>query len=243
MKLAVLLSAAALVAGAQEIKVAFKDPGRPKTVRVSLTNACLTATGYDGQEVIVEPSAGSRTHAQHGGLRRVELPPWTITSDDENNTVKISGHGGGRVRIRVPYAVDLKADCINGGELRVENTGGNLELNHHNGPVVALGVSGPVVAHSHNGRVTVSLDRVPAGKPMSISSWNGSVDLTLPPDARFTARMSTHNGSLYTDFELKIQAGSTIGGNNRSTTGAINGGGPELTLKTWNGNVNLRRRK
>jgi len=113
-----------------------------------------------------------------------------------------------------------------------------------------------VVAHTLNGAVTASLDHVTGNKPMSFTSLNGKVDVTLPADTKARLRLKSDNGSIYSDFDVKLEAdgGKPVvedsrgqGGKykisvDRNVTGTINGGGPEYTFQTMNGNILIHKK-
>lgn len=247
------------------ITVPFSDPSQPRRVVASMMQGCFTVEGYDGKDVIIEPrgAGGERpvrpVPRNAEGMKRIEPAGMGISVEEENNTVKIhSSLGRGRdLLVRVPFATSLKVECMNGGDIKVDRVSGDLELQNLNGAVTANSVSGSVIAHSLNGRVLVTLDKVTAEKPMSFSSLNGDVDVTLPGDARGTVRMKTDHGEIFSDFDIKISAstaapvvedGRSKGGRYRvkmdgTTTGSLNGGGPDLTFKTFNGNIYIRKKK
>src|SRR5262249_48797344 len=140
----------------------------------------------------------------------------------------------------------------NGTVISVDGVEGDIEATNHNGRVEILNVAGSVVAYSHNGKVVVSLRDIAAGKPMSFTSMNGPVDVTLPPAAEANLKMRTENGGIWSDFEiLKKPASTTTQDQNgrtrteidKTTNGTINGGGPDFDLRTHNGNIYLRKAK
>ena len=233
-------------------------------LRGSMIQGCFTVEGYDGKDVIVEPRghAGQRpaVHPPRNaeGMKRIEPTGLGLTVEEENNTVRIHGSpaSGADLLVRVPFATSLKLECMSGGDIKVDHVNGDLELQNLNGNVTASNVSGSVLAHSLNGRVMVTLDRAAADKPMSFSSMNGEIDVTLPPDIRGVVKMKTDHGDIYSDFEIRLNAGAAPvvedgrakGGKYRvkmdsATVGSINGGGPELSFKTFNGNIYIRRKK
>ena len=55
-------------------------------------------------------------------------------------------------------------------------------------------------------QVNVNLDRVTPDKPKSFSTLNGDIDVTLPPDTKATVKMETQNGSIFSDFEIQMNA-------------------------------------
>ena len=249
----------------ERITVPFSDPSRPKTVRGNLMNGCFAVEGYQGNEVIVEGRAAAEIardrHTPRGaeGLKRIGVNNFGLTVEEENNVVKIGGpmSHGGDITVRVPFATSLKLECMNGGNLKVDHVSGDLELQNLNGAVTVTDASGSVLAHSLNGKVVVDLDKVTPDKPMSFSTMNGNIDVTLPADIRANFRMKSDNGDVFSDFDIKLLPNSNQpvvednrgkGGKYRvkvdkTTVGAVNGGGPEISFKTFNGNIFIRKRK
>jgi hypothetical protein len=247
------------------ITVPFSDPSRPRTLRGNLMNGCFAVEGYDGKDVIVEARGGGGVHGPGRvprgaeGLKRIDVNSFGLTVEEENNVVRIQSPmgRGGNVSVRVPFATSLKLECMNGGDLKADHVSGDLELQNLNGGVSVTNASGSVLAHSLNGKVTVSLDKITPEKPMSFSTMNGDIDVTLPPDIKANFRMKSDNGEVFSDFDVKllpnsnqpvVEDGRSKGGRYRvkvdkTTVGSVNGGGPELSFKTFNGNIFIRKRK
>ena len=92
-------------------------------------------------------------------------------------------------------------------------------------------------------------------KQMAFTSLNGTVDVTLPPSTKANLRLRSDRGDVYSDFDVQLAASAPAvqesGGSNgryrinrnRSVVGAINGGGPEFELRTFNSNVYVRKGK
>ncbi len=84
---------------------------------------------------------------------------------------------------------------------------------------------------------------------------NGNIDLTLPEDTKADLKMRTENGDVYTDFDVKMRplneppaaddqrdrGGRYRAQITRNTFGSINGGGPEYDLRTFNGQIYVRK--
>jgi len=246
--------------GAAPITVPFSDPGRPKMVRATVMNGSMTVTGYEGKDVVIEArgAGAERRRMPRGaeGMRRIDSGS-SVTAEEEGNTIRISSSSNGNLVIKVPYQTSLKLQCMNGGDMKVDHVSGDLELTNMNGDVIATAVSGTVIAHSLNGKVVVGIEKITPDKAMSFSTMNGDVDVTLPADARATLRMKSDNGDIFSDFDIKVTAtgsapevedGRGKGGKykvkvDKTSTGTLNGGGPDLSFKTYNGNVYIRRKK
>jgi hypothetical protein len=249
---------------ADKFSVPFSDPGRPGRLNASVMTGSITVRGYNGREVVITSSArsGRRSNrsapAEAGGLRRIDLTTSGLSVEEENNVMNIRAsqmNRGVDIEIQVPARTSLKLQTMNDGVLTVENVEGEIELSNHNGNIVANNLSGSVVANSHNGDVTVSMRQMTAQKSMSFLSYNGKVDVTLPADTKANLKMRTDNGDIYSDFDVQLRASSTQpvtidnrsrGGRyrveiDRGMIGAINGGGPEFELRTYNGNIYVRK--
>ncbi|HYE85001.1 MAG TPA: DUF4097 family beta strand repeat-containing protein, partial [Vicinamibacterales bacterium] len=138
-------------------------------------------------------------------------------------------------------------------EILVENIDGEINVRNTNGGITLNGVAGSVIAATTNGNVRATMTRVAAQKEMAFTSLNGTVDVTLPPATKANLRMRSDNGDVYSDFDVQLAASAPVvqesrGSNgryritrNRAIVGAINGGGPEFELRTFNSNVYVRK--
>jgi hypothetical protein len=272
-KIAILfLCAGALLAqdGVEKATVPLKDPARPVRIQASLMSGGITVRGADVKEVLVEAhSRGQRgerdRHERHPeraeGMKRLDLPGnagLDVVEDDNVVTIKTSSmNQPSDLVITVPRRSSLRLKCMNDGDIQVEQVDGEIDANNLNGKITLKNVSGTVVAHSLNGAVFATLDRIDAGKPMSFSTLNGDIDVTLPPTLKANVRMKTDNGEIYSDFEVKLIAGTSVEGSNsgrqpdgsyhlrfdHALRGTINGGGPEFQFTSFNGQIYIRRKK
>lgn len=248
------------------IVVPLRDPGRPYLLKASQINGGITVRGYAGKEVIVETKGTERERrrpspARADGLRRIEVNGSSgITVEEDNNVVNIrteSWRNSTDLVIQAPVNTSLKLRCVNGGDILVENINGEIDVNNVNGRVTLNNVSGTVVAHALNGRLAASLDRVDPSKPMSFSTLNGDIDVSLPTDIKAKVKLKTDNGETYSDFDIRLEPtsssavvedGRANGGKyrvrvDRSVVGSINGGGPEIQFTSLNGQIYIRKKK
>jgi DUF4097 and DUF4098 domain-containing protein YvlB len=242
---------AAMPAYAQEQTTArFSDPSRPGLIKVNWHNGSITIKTHTGNDVtisstrpIVRRGRVPREPREAVGLQRIDTDGVGFVVDSGNNNVITissgSDTGTGTLEIEVPVKTNLNLESHNGASISIEGVEGDIEATNHNGSVNVMNAVGSVVAYSHNGRVTVSLRDITAGKPMSFTSMNGNVDVTLPPAAKADLKMRTDNGGIWSDFELQKKSSSA----DRTTIATLNGGGASFELRSHNGNIYLRKAK
>jgi DUF4097 and DUF4098 domain-containing protein YvlB len=255
-----IVSTAASTAYAQErVSAKFNDPSRPGLLKVNWHNGSIIIKTHSTNDVTIDTKsrpASRREPAETAGLRRIDGGGRGVSIDsDANNVMTINGPNssfGGELEIEVPAKTNLNLQSYNGRTISVDGVEGDIEATNHNGSVELTNVGGSVVAHSMNGRVVVSFRDIAAGKPMSFSSMNGSVDVTLPATAKADLKMRTDNGGVWTDFDIQTKAASTTTNSDqgryrieidKTINGSINGGGSEIELRTRNGNIYLRKAK
>jgi DUF4097 and DUF4098 domain-containing protein YvlB len=230
--------------------VPLADPARPVTMKISVLHGSITVRGYNGREVLVDTKGGGepRREAPHEGLHRIDAGSSDLTIESENNVVSISQRSfqSGDITVQTPVNTTVKVKTMNGGSITIEGIAGDTEAQNLNGAVTVRNASGSVVASTLNGAVTVVLAKAAAGKPMSFSSLNGNVDVTLPPDIHADFALKTLRGEIYSDFDVKLGPSAKPAGEGKvqsRRSGAVNGGGPEFQFRTLNGNIYIRKGK
>jgi DUF4097 and DUF4098 domain-containing protein YvlB len=219
---------------------------------------------------VVESRGGTVKHPPHRseddrarGMRKLEIPGnmgLDVVEEDNVVTIKTDNWtGDGGLSILVPRRSSLQLKCMNNGDIEVNGVEGEVDADNLNGRVILKNISGSVVAHSLNGEVKASLDRVDPSKPMSFSTMNGEIDVTLPKDVKANFRMKTDNGDIYSDFDVKLDTSTSrssqteVSGRPRegryrirvdkTMRGTVNGGGPEYQFTSFNGQIYLREKK
>lgn len=254
--------AASEQASADRVTVPLSDPSRPGLIDISLVHGSITVRGTSRKDVLVtaRPETdterrGRRSDPDATGLQRIpQTAGFRIT--EESNRVKVSADSPNRAiafEIEAPARTNLKLSTVNGGEILVESVEGELTVSNTNGGITLNGVAGSVTAGTTNGNVRATLTRVTPQKEMAFTSLNGTVDVTLPPTTKANLRMRSNNGDVYSDFDVQLAPATAVVEENRtsngryrirrsqSIVGAINGGGPEFELRTFNSNVYVRK--
>lgn len=249
-------------AAGDRVAYTLGDPSRPATVKAHLLNGSITVKGYEGKEVIVEAHArgehSDRADNEGGGLHRIPQTATGLSVDADNNEVVVRVDAINRtvdLNISVPRRTSLSLHTVNDGNILVSDVDGEMDINDINGHVSLNHVGGSAVVHALNGRVLVTFNRVDPQKSMAFSSMNGDIDVTFPPDTKANLSMRTDNGEIYSDFDIQMQAAApqqTVeddrgkGGHYRvkvdkTVRATLNGGGPEIQFKDFNGNIYIRK--
>ncbi len=266
MILVFLLTAFAFVSQAQsnnEFTIPLSDPAKRGKLKAHLNSGDITVKGTARKDVLVryksakdEEDDRGRSRENKDGLKRIGGGGMEIEASENANLVKVSS-GSWNVRtsleIEVPVGMDMQVSTYNDGDLMITNVQGELELKNYNGAITALNISGSVVAITYNGDVKVTFDKVTDGKPMSFATYNGDVDLNFPATTKGTFKMKTERGDIYTGFDMNITSSGPVQKKDEKSggfkmvidewkRGDVNGGGPEFTLKTNNGDIFVRRK-
>jgi len=244
-----------------QLVIPLSEPGKAFQLDVSLLRGSIEVDGYDGKDIIVditaEASKPKAPAAEAGGMKLIGSGSNAITATEKSNRVVISGNPmtrGGNLKIRVPKAAGkLKISTVNSGGIIANDISGDIEVNNVNGAIKMTGVTGSVVANTTNGNINVSFKSVDANAAMAFSTFNGVVDVTLPATFKANIKLHTDRGEIYSDFDAntvnsapsatKAKDGSYRYGDAEWITGKIGGGGPELMMKTYNGNIYIRKAK
>jgi DUF4097 and DUF4098 domain-containing protein YvlB len=244
------------------VTVPLSRPGQPATIQASLLKGSITVHGYDGKDVVVEAKANSnagrpeRLPKKAEGLRRIDAAGTGLRVEEADNVISIGAahNSDGSIVVQTPVNTSLKLSALH-GEIVVERISGEVAAKSTNGGITIRNVSGAVTANTLNGDLIVVFERVAEGKPMAFSSFNGDVDVTLPGAVKANIKAKAGRGDLYSDFDVKLEPArkptteSAAGKGkykivfDRTVTGSINGGGPELQFTTFNGEIFIRRAK
>ena len=174
-----------------------------------------------------------------------------VRVDDVDGNVKVSAEGDSLTLENVTGS--LKASS-NGGSLTIGNVGGDLEAHCVGGSTTIGTVGGRTVstttggslwikeatdgidATTNAGSVTAYLLKSPSSDS-KITANDGGIDLRLAESVAVTIDAACTNGSIMSDFKV---AGKSVT-QSSELKGAINGGGPVVTLRASKGSIHLNK--
>ncbi|NQU87514.1 MAG: DUF4097 family beta strand repeat protein [Mariniphaga sp.] len=240
----------------QELVVPLTNAGESGTLDVNIMYGSIKVVGTSVKDVIINVSTEQKKveESSKNGLKRIANNSFGLTAKEEDNYVKVNTDLSNKnvmLEIQVPQNFNLKLSALNDGEITVDNINGELEIHHVNGGISLTNVSGSAVVNTTNGDVKVSFADITENTPMAFITFNGDVDVTFPANLKASVKMQSNMGEIFTDFDMVMKKGTpkevkdTEKGVYKVSLeewirGDINGGGPEMTFKNFQGDIIIR---
>src|SRR5215471_279397 len=150
-----------------------------------------------------------------------------VTADSLSGNVIIRGAGAG-----------AHASAVS-GSVEISDSKGRIEADATNGSILLKNIDGKdVSAKSANGGVLFTGRFYESGR-YEFFSANGNVVLTLPPESNFNLTIKSDNGSINTEFPLKLEPGAQLG--RGPIIGVIGRGGADVRAISANGAVHIKK--
>lgn len=189
------------------------------------------------EQAAVELSSvsGDVTVAPVGGVAKVK----SVSGD-----VKLEGAAGADIDL---VSGDLEMANIAGdafikavsGDIQVKGIKGSVEVEAVSGVIKLLDVAGAqkVNAKSVSGDIAYT-GTIVSGSRFEIKTHSGDVTLTIPADASFDLEASTFSGDIDSAFQITTSGKISP----REVSGTVGKGGATLILKTFSGNIDLKKK-
>jgi len=123
-----------------------------------------------------------------------------------------------------------------GGNIDVDVVQGNLKASTSGGALHFRNVNGNLIGKTSGGPIEAQLS-AQVREPVKLYTSGGNIKLTVPADFRANLAASTFGGHVFTDLPVAVQGKI----DSSSLNGLMNGGGPEVSLETMGGNIDIIR--
>ena len=245
-----------------EFTVPLSDPAKRIKLVVDINYGGIILMGTPRKDVLVRYSSveskNNNAKASDGkeGMKRISGGTMDLEVSENQNSVRIESSSWSNkmnLYVEVPFGADVTLSSHNSGDLSASAIQGEVELETYNGKIYADRISGSVVASTYNGEVKISFDKITEGTPMSFSTYNGDIDITVPATFKGSLKMRTERGEVFSDFDVALVKSGPIQKKDTKSgvykvvidewvKGDINGGGPEFMMKTYNGDILIRKK-
>lgn len=248
----VALAGYSWAAQGQDIERSFTVAEGDRVV-VDVERADLNITAWDRSEVGISVSNTERYEFDFSQENDVV----TINGEYDRPNFLFGGFSNRRsatVTMNVPYRQNLDLRT-SGGDIDLDRLQGEFNARTSGGDIDADEIDGPADAHTSGGDIEIgnaaaALDARTAGGDIEVSfsgaaaaggelrTMGGDVTVYLPDDAQVEIDANAMGGGVSSEFE-GADTRSSSGRNSLDLT--LNGGGPELVLRTMGGSVRILR--
>jgi DUF4097 and DUF4098 domain-containing protein YvlB len=207
----------------------------PKKYNVDLKTA--------GGSISIDDLEGEvRSKTSGGSLRfgHIQGPVWGRTSGGSIRLADCIGRAdiktsGGSISIG-----EVDGDIVvhtSGGSIRIDRATGSVMAKTSGGSITVEEVMGEIEARTSGGSVVARITRQPQ-KNCLLRTSGGNVVVYLADNIAVDVDAETSGGYIKTELPITVQGkvGKT------KLQGKMNGGGPELFLRTSGGNIHLRKK-
>ncbi len=182
---------------------------------LNTSGGSISAAGVEGQ-ILSKTSGGS------------------LNFDDISGDIR-GRTSGGSVKIgRVDGDTEVHTS---GGSITIRQARGEVRADTSGGSITVDEVMGTIQAETSGGSIKATITRQPQGA-CHLKTSGGSVTVTLAEDIAVSIDARTSGGRVHADLPV------TLRGEAKRTAleAELNGGGPELTLRTSGGSIYLKRK-
>jgi DUF4097 and DUF4098 domain-containing protein YvlB len=192
--------------------------------------------------------------ANIGGAAKVKTVSGEVTSEDIAGTFKGKSVSGDVKITGAKKGVECHSVS---GDVEAYDVVGDAELHTVSGEVTASRIKGSIEAESVSGDLEltdVSEARVVKAKALSgeityvgtinpdgrysLKSHSGDIRMTIPGSSAFDLEAKTFSGDIDSEFEITISGKIS----KKKIRGSVNGGGADIDLSTFSGDVILRKK-
>jgi len=216
----------------------------------------IKVTGYDGEVILVTGALRFRDTAKivNEGMKRIVQNAIDISAEVNGNNVTLLCRTTGKTvdfDIKVPKNFSLKLKSLDNGTVEIVNINGEIEVENTSGDISLENISGSAVLSSVYGKISAVFREVKPNAPMMFTSFEGDITITFPSTINATLKMKSEGGEILSDFDIKPVKRRSVVARDENTRfysledwviGSINTEGPEYIIKSYNGDIFLRKK-
>jgi DUF4097 and DUF4098 domain-containing protein YvlB len=207
-----------------------------RDARVTIQNLYgnVSITAWDRDAVLVE-AVKHASDPRHLDDARIVVEP---SPDSLSIRTQYAGYDAEHptsveFRITVPRRIHLESVALTNGQLSLDGLAGPVKASAVNGDIRASKMGGEADLSTINGRVEADFARTSPANPISLSSINGAIDLTIPSGSSVSLEAQNRSGGIASDLGCVFHsdAGHRL---------IIRGSGPRIRLHNVNGGISIR---
>ncbi|MDA7510347.1 DUF4097 domain-containing protein [Verrucomicrobia bacterium] len=213
-----------------ELVFQWKNKKSPRKSNLSGKHLIRLPQGVDieirtaGGSIVVADRIGAVTLKSSGGSLRLGKVDGMVAALTSGGSISV-GHCNGDASLKT-----------SGGSIKAGNVNGSLSAQTSGGKISIGSVSGHLDAKTSGGSINARLENQ-IQRPVSLMTSGGSISLVVNPNFKAVLDAKTSGGRVICDLPLEVSGKFS----KRAIEGAVNGGGPKITMKTSGGNIVLKK--
>jgi len=231
----------------QEVKIDFPEG------EITVEAANINIVGYEGTQVIAEIMYEQNRPDLQAGLTRInsQKPKYIKEAEIE---YKLKGKElyfdtgrSGRLSLKIPK--NLKVICkSHGGNyyyydglklIKIDGVKGEIEISANTSVDVDIKNCTGAISVVTYGNINIVMDKLPNVGLLSLDTYIGHINLSLPLDAAVNLDMKAKKGDIYTNLPLKRKSNKK---NAKDVKALLGGGGIDVILNAEaGGDIYLRK--
>lgn len=225
------------------------------TIEISAKTSTFAGKDKDLKKVKAKINQKNSLRSSEG-LKSVKSQSMRLEIEEKNNAVEISSEVSNQhvdLIIKVPQRSSVEVELYKGGDININGVNGGLELEAYQGMILAKNISGPIVAETANTDIVVSFSDFTKTSPSSLTSHLGNVDITLAKTVAANINVQTYQGEIFSGLDKDFVVVDEIKKNEKgqkqrivlggTMQAKVNGGGQEISLISYSGNLYIRKGK
>ena len=219
-----------IVGNHTELVFQWKNKKSPRNSRLSGKHRIKLPQGIGieirtaGGSIEVADRTGAVTLKSSGGSLRLGKVDGKVAALTSGGSISL-GHCNGDANLKT-----------SGGSIKAGNVNGSLSAHTSGGKIAVGNVSGHLDAKTSGGSINARLEHQ-IQRPVSLITSGGSINLAVRPDFKAVLDAKTSGGRVICDLPVEVSGKFS----KKAIEGAVNGGGPKITMKTSGGNIVLKR--
>ena len=205
---------------------------RQFNVNLKTSGGSISVEELEG-EAISKTSGGSLTFGKITGPVKGSTSGGSIKLESCKGKADLSTSGGS---ITIGNVDGNILASTSGGSIRIDKARGQVQASTSGGGISVNEAYGEIDASTSGGSISANITRQPEG-PCRLSTSGGNVTVSLGPGIKVDVNASTSGGRVHSEIDVLVRG--EMG--KSSIHGQINGGGPELYLRTSGGNITITK--
>ncbi|MCP4151362.1 MAG: DUF4097 domain-containing protein [bacterium] len=212
----------------KNLRIESDDKGKSRKLNVRMTLDIPSKYNLD-----LKTSGGSINVSELEGKIKANTSGGSLTFDSVIGTIN-GKTSGGSIKLQ-----DCSGDVdvfTSGGSIRIGSVKGEVIAKTSGGSIKVEEVMGTINGSTSGGSVSVAISKQPKGD-CSLKTSGGSISVRLAEDLKLNLDAKTSAGSIRIDFPITVQG--KLKKSKLKTE--LNGGGPELYLRSSGGGISIKK--